>query len=332
MHNPPAHSRGGRLRHGGGPRPAARPLAIAILSGITLLSATPAGHLPAHPRLSMAISPPRLTVPAGQVTKIQRLEIENRGSAPLHVHTELSAFVQRADGSITLQPSTPYSAVTWIKITPARFQVRPGAKRFIRIRIHVPAHPEPGDYHLAIVFLVPQASHQGSIHVAEGIGVPTLITVPGPVIDKVHIVTLAAPNFSAGGPIPITATIRESGDVHHSFRGARNRLAAVADGARVLFPPLTVLRGSTVNFTTHWDKPPAICICHITTTVTSGRLRTAASATVIIFPVVPAMTGLGVLTLLVLTFLLARRRQRHRLTAAYEAGQRSNVSSGALGG
>ena len=58
--------------------------------------------------------------------------------------------------------------------------------------------------------------------------------------------------------------------------------------------------------------------------VTDGH-RSVATATVIIFPVVRALIGLGVLVALVLAFLLFRRHQRRRLTAAYKAGRLDGV-------
>src|SRR5580658_3507181 len=58
---------------------------------------------------------------------------------------------------------------------------------------------EPGDHHVAIVFLVPATSRRGNIHISAGIGVPAVITVPGPIIDHLQVLRLAAPGFSAGG-------------------------------------------------------------------------------------------------------------------------------------
>jgi hypothetical protein len=40
--------------------------------------------------------------------------------------------------------------------------------------------------------MAPPVPGRGNIHVAEGLGVPVLITVPGPVIDDVGITRLTA--------------------------------------------------------------------------------------------------------------------------------------------
>jgi hypothetical protein len=298
----------------------------ALVTGAALLAAVPAaaaptGDVPTKPGAGLAISPPRLVVPAGRVTKVQQLEIENRGSVPLSLHAEWSAFTEASNGSAVLEASALYSAARWVTVVPDNLRIMPGTKRFVQIRIHVPAHPEPGDHTLEIIFMAPPVTGSGNIHVAAGVGVPVLITVPGPVTDDVGITQLTAPGFSAGGSIPITVTVRQNGDIHHSFRGAGRRLTAVVDGTRIWFPPFTVLRESTVSMTARWANPPALCVCHITMSVVTDGHRSLASATIVVFPVAKATAGAAVLAALVLAILLARRFMRRRLRDAYQAGR-----------
>ena len=95
----------------------------------------------------MAVSPPSLFVPAGQVTKVQQIEIENRGTVPLRLTIRTEDFAQRANGSTVPEPQAPYSAVSWVTITPGVLRISPGTKQFTRIRIHVGRHrtgrPQP---------------------------------------------------------------------------------------------------------------------------------------------------------------------------------------------
>jgi hypothetical protein len=326
---------GGRLRRGGGPLLlAVRALTIAGLfsaAATVPAAASPAGPargpVPRGDGISMLISPPRLIIPARQATRVQYLEVENRGGSWLSVHAETEALAQGSDGSSLPEPSAPYSAARWVTVVPSSFRVRPGSRRYIAVRFHVPADAEPGDHYLAIIFLMPPSRGPGSIHVAAGIGVPALLTVPGPVTDRVTVTRLTASGFSAGGPVSLTATIQESGDVHHSFTG-HFRLA-VRDGQTVFrFPDFTVLRGSTITITARWPDPPAFCLCHLTTAVVVDGQRSIATATIVIFPVIPVLTGLAILLALAALFLLARRYQRGRLSAAFEAGRRHGGSDG----
>ena len=310
------------------PRPlaAGRATLAALAAGAALLVAAPAyaapaGEVPTSHGAGLAITPVRLIVPAGQVVKVQQLVIENRGSMPLLLHAEVSAFTQAPNGSAIPEADAPYSAARWITVTPDELRLMPGTRRLVRVRIRVPPRAEPGDHYLEIIFLAPPVAGKGNIHIAAGIGVPVLITVPGPVIDDVRITGLTGPGFSSGGAIPVTVTVRQNGDVHHSFRGAGQQLTADADGTRVWFPAFTVLRESTVTMTARWANPPAICVCHITVTVITGGHRSLATMTVVIFPVAQALAGTALLIVLVLAFPLARRRTRRRLKDAHEAGR-----------
>ncbi|MGA2827746.1 MAG: hypothetical protein ABSF03_16735 [Streptosporangiaceae bacterium] len=296
-------------------------LSVAAGPATTALASSPPGSgVPHGPGLSMLLTPPRLIIPASGVEQTQRLEIENRGSITLNVHVGLDELTQTKNGASVVVPEGPYSAAHWITVVPDHLSVPSATRRYVMVHIRVPPHPEPGDQDLAITFVLPPRAGHGNIHIAEAIGVPTVITVPGPVIDHVSVSGLTAPGFSDGGPITLAATVRESGDVHHSFTGPHNLLTARAGQATILFPPLTVLRGSTVTFTTKWAHPPIMCVCHLSTTVVSGGRRSVAIATVVIFPVVQVGAGIVVVIALLIAFLIFRWVKRRRLTAQENPG------------
>lgn len=320
MRNRPRQPWGGHPRTGGGLRRLVVPLLLIEAIGIALgTTASAAGASHDH-GLAMLVSPTRLTVVNGQLSKTQRLQVQNRGSATLHVSTRVEALTQRSDGS-SLPQNGPWSATRWLTVTPDHFLVKPGHRQWVQVHIQVPAQPEPGDHDLALIFMIPPRPGRGNIHIAQGIGVPILITVPGRVTDDVSVTSLHAPGFSSGGAVPLTATVREAGDVHHSFRGAGHELVARSGPATVPFPPITVLRDSTITMQTQWAHPPALCVCHVTVTVASGGRVSEATATVVIFPVIPVGIGLGSVLLLLAAFLLARRHHRRRVAEAFQAGR-----------
>jgi hypothetical protein len=265
--------------------------------------------------IAMLISPPRLIISARQVGKTQRLEIENRGSDPLFVTARLESMTQGPTGAALPGAKTPYSAATWVTVVPRQFEVKPHTRRYIQVRIHLPAKPEPGDHNVAIILMLPPQPGHGNIHVADGIGVPTLITVPGPVIDHVSVRSLVAPDMSAWGPVKIAATVSESGDVHHSFVGRHGRLQARADGLTVPFPAITVLRGSTVTLATTWANHPLFCVCSITTAVVADGHRSSAVVTVLILPLIQILIAVGALLAILLAFVLYRRRRASMLAS-----------------
>jgi hypothetical protein len=296
------------------------PLLLIEALGIALGATASAGRMPPNPGVSMLVSPTRLALAGDQLSKTQRLQVYNRGRHPIQVNTKIETLAQRRDGS-SLPQDGPWSATHWLTVTPDHFLVQPGHRQWVRVRIQIPAQPEPGDHDLALIFMIPPRSGGGNIHIAAGIGVPVLITVPGQVTDDVSVTGLHAPGFSAGGSVPLTATVREAGNVHHSFRETGHRLEARSGSATVMFPPISVLRDSTITMKTRWDHPPALCICHVSVTVASDGHVSEATATVVIFPVVPVASTVGAVLLLLAAFLLVRRHHRRRVSEAFQAGR-----------
>jgi len=321
VRNRPTQPWGGRPRTGGGLRRVMLSLLLAEAIGVALGSTASAGSIPHHRGLSMLVSPVRLTVAGEQLTRTHRVQIQNRGSVPLDVQAKVESLAQQSNGSSVPRADVPDSVTSWLTVIPDHFLVQPGHRQWVKVQIRIPQQPEPGDHDLALIFVVPPRPGHGNIHVAQGIGVPVLITVPGKVVDDVSVTSLHAPGFSAGGAVPLTATVREAGDVHHSFRPPGPQLAARSGSATVLFPPFTVLRESTVTMHTQWAHPPALCICHISVTIAAGGHVSEATATVVIFPVVPVASVLGAAALLLAGFLLIRRQHRRRVAEAFQAGR-----------
>ncbi len=307
-------------------------LSVAVIAAVPAFAAV-AGHpeqgpVPRGKGLAMLVSPPRLTVAGRPVIRTARLEIENRGSIRLDVHARVVKLAQAKDGSSLPEENAPSSDLGWVTVVPSHLFVQPGTRQRVFVHIRVPPHAEPGDHDVAILFMVPPARGKGNIHLSAGIGIPVLITVPGRVVDNVSVTGLHVAGFSAGGTISLAATVRESGNVHHSFRAPHARLAARAGGTTVLFPPISVLRGSTITMDTKWADHPVMCVCHVSVTLMSDGHRSTAVATVVIFPVFQVLSGIGAIVALLAAFLLVRRYQRSRLTAAYEACRRQNGLDG----
>jgi len=320
VRNRPTRPWGGRPRTGGGLRRIIVPLLLIEALGTALGATASAGRMPPNPGVSMLVSPVRLVLAGGQLSKTQRLQVMNRGRHPIDVRAKIETLAQQRNGA-SLPQNGPWSATNWLTVNPAHFLLRPGHRQWVRVHIQIPAQPEPGDHDLALIFLIPPRPGGGNIHVAQGIGVPVLITVPGRVTDDVSVTGLHVPGFSSGGAVPLTATVHEAGDVHHSFREDGHRLEARSGSATALFPPFTVLRESTVAMQTKWEHPPALCICHVSVSVASGGHVSEATATVVIFPVVPVAVVIGSALLLLAAFLLIRRHHRRRVAEAFQAGR-----------
>ena len=106
--------------------------------------------------------------------------------------------------------------------------------------------------------------------------------------------------------------------MHHDFR-APSPLTVTGSGKAEPFPDFTVPRGLTRNIATTW-KPPLLCVCHPTVTMTSanGGLQTQ-SVRVIIFPWQLAAALLGAIALLLLIIRMSRRQYHANIAKAVAA-------------
>ncbi|MFE2519398.1 fimbrial biogenesis chaperone [Streptomyces mirabilis] len=217
---------------------------------------------PAAPAFALKVSPTRLVMSPDQAATVQHFQVSNTGKVKGDVNVSATSMEQHADGSLTYPPTAPYSAANWVAMTPQHFQLDPGATQKVTVHLTVPAAPEPGEHYVALLSLVPSQA-QNRMRINRGVAVPLLVTVRGSTIDAVKATNLETSGLSVGGPISLTATVKETGTVHHDFYGPHHNLVAEADGTKLAFSDFTVLRGSSRTVKTQWTDPPLACVCHI---------------------------------------------------------------------
>ena len=266
-------------------------------------------------QFSLTVSPTRLAVGQRDLGTTQRITLVNRGQEALAVTAQKRNFTVGVDGSLRYQEDAPYAASSWVKVSPQQVRIEPGTDQVVTVKIQAPETYEPGDHQMALVFTVPAGETDENIKVNRGVGLPVYITAPGPVVDSVSLSGLDAPAFTAGGSVPITATVTNQGTVHHDFRKP-SPLTVTGAGRAEPFPDFTVPRDSVRNIATTWD-PPFLCVCNPTVTMTStdGGVQTQ-TVRVIVFPWPWFAAGLGVALLLVLGVRLGRRRYAANVAAA----------------
>ncbi len=264
-------------------------------------------------QFSLTISPTRLVVGPDDIARTAEVKVINTGQAAVPVTVQKRNFTAGPDGSLNYQQDAPYGAADWLTVGPESFQLTPGATQLVTADIAVPESPEPGDHHVALVFLVPAGETDANIKVNRGIATPIFITVPGPTDDSVAIGDLSAPGFALRGPVDISAELRSTGTVHRDFRGDAP-LTLTSAGSATTFPDFTVLRGAIRDVNTVWD-PPLMCICHPTVTyLDAAGVPQTATATVVVFPV-DLFAGL---VLLAVAIAFAVRWRRRRFEAAVQ--------------
>lgn len=256
---------------------------------------------------ALMVSPTRMVLgPADAGTK-QEIQVVNQGQAPLTVTAQKRNFSTGLNGSLNYRESAPYSASGWVTLAPTTFVVAPGATQIVTATVAVPTAPDVGDHQVAIVFLVPAGKTTANVKINRGISIPLLVTVPGPTTDTTTLSGLDAPGFATRGPVRVTATVHNTGTVHHDFRAAEP-LTMTAGGSTSAFPDFTVMRGADRDIATAWD-PPILCVCHPSVTMLNadGTSETA-SIRVVVFPVLPVATVVVLLLLALIGFRWRRGR------------------------
>jgi hypothetical protein len=239
----------------------------------------------------------------------QEVLVVNQGETPVHVDVQKQAFTGGRDGSLAFLEESPYSAANWVEVSPLAFDLEPGQAQTVTATVQVPGDPAPevGDHQVALVFLVPAGDTDANVKVNRGIATPVYVTVPGATDDTVTVSAFSAPWFSGGGPVTVTATVENSGNVHRDFRG--DTALAIA-GTDTTFSDFTVARETTRDITATWN-PPLFCICDLSTSIENADgVSQADSVRVIVFPLIPALIILVALVVVIVIVLLVRRSVR----------------------
>jgi hypothetical protein len=288
--------------------------AVLLTGGAAPRPAAADGGPRSGPAFGLMVTPTRLVIQPDDVDEAQRFRVINKGTEPMRVVTRQTNFEVNERGTVLLNPNAPYSAASWIKVTPATFFLRPRKEQRVTVRISPPDIREPGEHQVALVFLVPAGRSGGNLKVNRAIGAPMYITVPGPVDPTLNIDKLHSTGFALGGPIDFTATLHSAGTVHRDLFG-KDRLTIAVDGQRVQFPDLIIPRGASRTVTVHWAHPPLMCRCRATVAVPGPHGVSRKSVTLVIFPVHLAGLVVGALIAAWLAIVFMRRRYRARAAA-----------------
>ncbi|MEU5692379.1 hypothetical protein [Actinosynnema sp. NPDC020468] len=269
-------------------------------------------YQPVPAEFSLLVSPTRITAGADDADHVHEITVVNRGQAAATVVVQERDFTGGRDGSLVFQQDAPYSASGWVTLSPTAFTVGPGATQIVTATVEVPAEPEAGDHQVAVVFLVEAGRTVENVRINRGVAAPIYVTVPGALDDSAVVEGLTADGFALGGPVEVSAVVRNTGTVHRDFRGDDAILVDTA-GERAVFPDFTVSRGSTRDVSAAWD-PPLFCVCHpgVAFRNPDGTVQRA-STTVVVVPLHLIGIVLGAALLAFLLFRLGRVRYRAKV-------------------
>jgi len=221
---------------------------------------------------------------------------------------------QRADGSQVYSPASGarFSASSWIRLAPSAFTGAPSRTQPIQFQVAVPANAEPGDHLTSLTVQRLAAAGGVTATAVEAVSVRLTIRVRGKLRPRATITSLEVPGVADGGPVAVTTTVRNSGNVTLDFDGVNRAGVTIRDGDDAkqrlpfggqLFP------GQTREFVSRWDDPPLLGDFDAEAAVRTGAGAARREAS---FWVVPWREIGAVLLLLVAVVLLYRGWRRRR--------------------
>ena len=202
----------------------------------TVLACLFTGWLAGTARADLTISaaPSLLEVsatPGG--TGSQDITVTNGGSEPIAIQAGPAQY-KGGDGDL--------SAVDWLKVEPAGFELAPGQRRVVKISITVPSYVNSGGRYAMVAFKTGAKASEGSgVGVAAQVGVPFLITVKGPAaLAQQPSLDSLVPVLEPNGSLGFRTVVSNGGNVHFYASGTVD----VTDGAGTPWGRLS-LRDST---------------------------------------------------------------------------------------
>ena len=188
------------------------------------------------------------------------------GDVPMDLMVDAWGFGQSPDGSLTsLSPqddTSPYSARSYITLSPTSFHLNPGESKVINASIVVPKNVgDGGRYAVITIHNAPIGS--GSTGFVTAISVPVLVTIASSKMTRTGtIVSVTAGDIIPGQPIRITTALKNTGNIHcsNSKNIVRITDSAGKEVAAVSTDPLmySIIPTNTVNYDVSLDKalPP----------------------------------------------------------------------------
>lgn len=233
--------------------------AAGILGGIT--TAVPA-HAASATQPTIAVSPTRVEIHVTpSKTTHQRVMLLNDSTIPFTVTSMTSLFGQTSTGAIegvASKEAGVSSGTSWITVSPSSFTLAPESTKAVTISITVPHAVQPGQRYLGVIFtehtpnnLQPGATVGAGI--IGGVGFQMILDTPGKTVSDTSY-GLHAPALSWGGPITVTGTVQNKGNVYTLLSNEGPSIG----GSKVMFPGALVLGGNSRTLTTTWQRPPMI--------------------------------------------------------------------------
>jgi len=156
--------------------------------------------------------------PGGHISHEMVVSID-RNDPPIDIEVEVVGFGQLLDGgNMELKKEldmSPYSARTFLNVSPTSFHLKPGESQKVLLEGYVPANVGDGGRY-AIVYLHSLPQGEGKIGVILAIDVPVLLTIQeSPKIYNGEITNITLEKPVSGKSINVSIIYKNTGNYHY---------------------------------------------------------------------------------------------------------------------
>lgn len=283
--------------------PLARPIGL-------LLALCATGLLAAAPADAWSVSPALLNRTAARgSTTLGSFTVVTRGAAGRRFRVVVDDLGETQAGAFTFSRATAavHSAARWISVSPHWF-VATGRSQPVDYAISVPGNATPGDHVAAISVQELPASSAGNIGVIEAIGLRETVRITGPARGAAAITSLTGPGMSFGGPVDVSATVKNTGNTVLDFDGA-NAGSALTVGNQSTRLTGVLLPGASRTIGVAWSDPPLVASSHARLRINLGGGRSVSrDRETLVLPPREVCAAVIVAALLLLAWAWRRRR------------------------
>ncbi len=200
-------------------------LSTLVVLGIGALTYSIHGYVTAQiPGQGLEVSPPsqEVTIDPGKTTTVTAT-LRNRSNKAVPIDVRIEDFTAKGDeGQVELRANSPYSVASWTNVTPASFTLEAGEEQEVTATIKAPADAAGGRFGSFVFGAKSENPDPNAATLSQEIASLFLVRVSGPVDEKLDIKALNAPAFSEFGPVPLSVTFANSGNVHVKAFGLIN--------------------------------------------------------------------------------------------------------------
>ena len=247
--------------------------AVAVLTALAVLLAV-------HPDLSEArfnVSPTVIHVDSKKGGAVSgSFDVELSGEGRREFAVEVQDVIQQPDGSTTFAKPTdsPFSASSWVTVTPGEFGGDPNRTQPVRFTVRVPEKAAPGDHVTSLTVKRLPKDSDALAETVQAVSVRLTVHVYGKAKPAAELTSFEAPGLSGGSPVEVSAVVENTGNVTLDFEDRESGSLAIFQGAErkanekfagELFP------GQSREFELSWDDPPLIGSLRAEVTVDAGR-------------------------------------------------------------